>query len=280
VSFPSTPPPSVIDQPALLPADVPWTPPPLPALPALPAPEPRPAAPPPSRPRRGRFIRPTIDIAIPQPPSESRAKRQREIWDVALSGEGAQPDDAQEIEAPEPEPTSAPRPPPSGAFRTSFQVRVELDTGPTLEALRTAASREEIVAAALRGLRTVGRRAAIFVVRRDGFHGWACNVELGDEEAIRRVFLPHDAPSVFATAVATGTYFGPIPGNAVHAGLQRVLDPPSSDVAIAAARAGGKPAMLLFADELVDIKRRVLPRLTEITDAASAALSRLVAARL
>ena len=40
-----------------------------------------------------------------------------------------------------------------------------------------------------------------------------------------------------------------------------------SDVAIAAARAGGKPAMLLFADDLVDIKRRVLPRLTEITDA-------------
>jgi hypothetical protein len=38
--------------------------------------------------------------------------------------------------------------------------------------------------------------------------------------------------------------------------------------------------MVLFADDLVDIKRRVLPRLTEISDAVGAALSRLLAARL
>ena len=89
-----------------------------------------------------------------------------------------------------------------------------------------------------------------------------------------------EAPSLFATALATGAYFGPVPANAVHAGLLAVLEHPATDVAVAVARAGGKPVMLLFADDLVDIKRRVLPRLTEIADAVGAALSRLLAARL
>jgi hypothetical protein len=269
VSFPSLPPPSVMEEPALLAADEDWSS-------ALPAASPPPEPTPQRQRRPSRFARPAIDIQIPQPPSERRARRQRTIWEVPLE------DDRDESPAPPAaEPAEPPRsnelPPRSNDLPIPAAV---LDTSAVLQALRGAASRDDVVIAALRGLRTVGRRTAIFVVRRDGFHGWSCNVELGDQDKLRRVFVPGDAPSLFATAVATGTYFGPVPNNAAHATLLGLLEQPASDVAVAIARAGGKPVMVLFADDLVDVKRRVLPRLIELADAVGAALSRLLAARL
>lgn len=283
VSFPSMPPPSVLDEPALLAAEEPWLAPP--PAPPPPAPEPRPEPPPPApapppprqRSRSSRFARPTIDIQIPLPPSE-RTRQKRPIWDVPIGGEapGGAADEEEEEEEEE-EDLYDLRPKPS----TPLPVRPErFDLRPVLEALRVAGSRDDVVAAGLRGLRMVGRRAAIFVVRRDGFHGWACNVEFGDQQQLREVSVPHDAPSLFATAVAAGSYFGPIPSNAVHAGLLGVLEQPATDVAAAVVRAGGKPVMVLLADDLVDIKRLVLPRLLEVADAVGAALSRLLAARL
>ncbi len=265
VSFPSMPPPSLVDEPGLLAAEEDWSA----AAPLSPAPPSvAPVAPTPP-PRHVRIVRPSINIQIPQPPSE-RSRRQRTIWDVSMAGDA--PEDAEdedELQDPTPQP---PAPLPSRPDR--------LDVGPVLEVLRVAGSRDDVVTAGLRGLRTVGRRVAVFVVRRDGFHGWACNVELGDQHKLRNVSIPHDAPSLFATAVAAGSYFGPVPPNAVHAALLGVLEQPASDVAAAVVRAGGKPVMVLFADDLVDIKRRVLPRLDEIAGAVGAALSRLLAARL
>ncbi len=277
VSFPSMPPPSISDQPSLLAAEEPVL---VPAQAPLPAADAGQAA---ARQRRAsRFARPAIDIQLPQPPSERAARQKRTVWDVPM---GDDPKPAAAAPPPMP-PPEAPRrsallAPPAPPAPPLLAPRPEtFDLTAVLEALRIAASRDDVVAAALRGLRTVGRRAAIFVVRRDGFHGWAGNVELGDEAALRQVAIPHEAPSLFATAVATGTYFGPIPGNVVHASLLSVIEHPASDVAVAIARAGGKPVMALFADDLVDIKRRVLPRLIEISDAVGAALSRLIASRL
>lgn len=266
VSFPSMPPPSMADEPGLLAAEEDWSA----AAPLSPAPPSvAPVAPTPP-PRPVRIVRPSINIQIPQPPSE-RSRRRRTIWDVPMGGDAPEDADADEDEVHDPTPLP-PAPLPSRPDR--------LDVGPVLEVLRVAGSRDDVVTAGLRGLRTVGRRVAVFVVRRDGFHGWACNVELGDQQKLRNVSIPHDAPSLFATAVAAGSYFGPVPPNAVHAALLGVLEQPASDVAAAVVRAGGKPVMVLFADDLVDIKRRVLPRLDEIAGAVGAALSRLLAARL
>ena len=78
VSFPSLPPPSVMDQPGLLAADTEWSAPP-------PPPEPIPAAPSKKERRPSRFARPAIDIELPQPPSENRARRQRTTWDLPLA---------------------------------------------------------------------------------------------------------------------------------------------------------------------------------------------------
>lgn len=262
VSFPSMPPPSIVEEPALLAAEPLWAA----AAPAESASPP----PPPAKPQRkpSRFARPAIDIHIPQPPSERARRARSTTWDVSI---GQDPNDAPADDEPDSSKIAV-EPAPARVDR--------LDLGPIHEVLRVAGSRDDVVVAALRGLRTVGRRTAVFVVRRSGFHGWACNVELGDEQTLRNVAIPHDAPSVFATAVAAGSYFGPIPANAVHAGLVAVLEEPASDVAAAVVRAGGKPVMVLFADDLIDQKRLVLPRLLEIAGAVGAALSRLLAARL
>ncbi|MEZ4311242.1 MAG: hypothetical protein R3F14_24640 [Polyangiaceae bacterium] len=82
VSFPSLPPPSVLEQPALLAADDEWS-----GL--APPPEPQP----PTRQRKpSRFVRPAIDIQLPQPPSE-RSRQQRSVWDVAIGGGDGDDDD-------------------------------------------------------------------------------------------------------------------------------------------------------------------------------------------
>jgi hypothetical protein len=124
-------------------------------------------------------------------------------------------------------------------------------------------------------MRLVARRVGLFVVRKDGFHGWACNVELGDEEAFRALTIPHDVPSILATATATGMYLGPIPATPAHAALLAVLGTASRDVAVAVVRAGGRAAMLLVVDDLGDTLDGTRS-LEEIARAAGESLTRLI----
>lgn len=147
------------------------------------------------------------------------------------------------------------------------------------KAIREAAGRDEIVSGALRGLRQVARRVGVFVIKRDGFHGWACNVSFGDVDALRTIVIPHDVPSVLATAAAASVYLGPIPNTKGHAGLLAVMSTASRDVAFVAVRAGGRPAMILVADDLGDPLMSTR-RMTELADAAGEALSRLLTLRL
>lgn len=315
VSFPSLPPPSISEPTALLPAD-PWFGPPVAIR----------AEPPPNA-RRRSGSRPAIDVELPLPPSERTARDQRANWDVTLvtsapeeptnaprspSADAAEadedagedppilldslPEDAEILpeEAAPTEPhraTAGPPPLPQEPPGTG------IDPTPVLHALREAVSRDEVLAAALRGLRLIGRKAAIFVVRRDGFHGWACNVELGDPGRIREVVVPIAVPSLFASALLAGTYFGPVPATPAHAALLALLehdgasgsprsraapgtkDGAGSDVVAATVRAAGKAVIVLFADDLVDVRRKVLGRVQEIADAAGDALSRILSSR-
>jgi len=152
------------------------------------------------------------------------------------------------------------------------------DPGVVLAALREASSRDEVVRLSLRGLRLVARRVAVFAVKRDGFHGWACNPEFGDIEKLRSVVVPLDQPSILATATAASIYLGPIPGTPPHQALTRVLGRSSPDVAAVAVRAAGRAAMLLLADDLGDTLTGTR-RMDELARAAGDALSRLLAAR-
>lgn len=152
------------------------------------------------------------------------------------------------------------------------------DGSGVLEGLRTATNRDEMIRLALRGMRLVAHRVAVFAVRRDGFHGWVCNVEFGDVEALRTVQVPLDQPNVLATAAASTLYLGPIPPTPVHEGLLSVMERASQDVAATAVRVGGRPALVLVADGFDDTMMGTR-FLIELARAVGEALSRLIAPR-
>jgi hypothetical protein len=139
-------------------------------------------------------------------------------------------------------------------------------------------TRDQVVALALRGLRLLARRVAVFAVKRDGFQGWACNPEFGEVNAMRGVKIPPDQPSIFATAAVTSLYLGPIPSTPAHAELLRIMKHASSDVAAAAVRTAGRPAMILVADELNDTMIGTR-RMDELARHVGISLSRLIGAK-
>jgi hypothetical protein len=181
------------------------------------------------------------------------------------------PRDERELEAQveAEEPAAPPTPPPP--------VRAP-DGAAVLEALRRVSNRDEVVRLALRGLHLIAPRFGVFAVKRDGFHGWACNVELGDQDDFRRLRISLDQPSVLATAAATSLYLGPIPSTPAHAPLLALMGRSSPDVAAIAVRVGGRPALVLLADELSDtlLGTRFLD---ELGRATGDALSRLLVTR-
>ncbi len=152
------------------------------------------------------------------------------------------------------------------------------DGAPILEALEQASSRDAVIRLALKGMRLVARRLAVFVVKREGFHGWACNVELGDQDALRGLVIPADQPSFLATAAATGAYLGPVPGTPPHEGLLRVAETTSNDVAAVPVRVAGRVAMVLVADDLDDTLTATR-FLGELAKAVGEALARLLSPR-
>ena len=152
------------------------------------------------------------------------------------------------------------------------------DPGVILRRLRKASARDEVVRLVMRGMRLIAHRIAVFVVKRDGFQGWACNAEFGDEAALRGLLVPHDQPSILATATAASIYLGPIPSTRPHAGLLEVMAHPSPDVAAIVVRAGSRPAMVLLADQLGDTMIGTR-RMDELANAAGEALSKLLGAR-
>ncbi|MCC6556892.1 MAG: hypothetical protein IT372_28390, partial [Polyangiaceae bacterium] len=147
------------------------------------------------------------------------------------------------------------------------------------EALHAARARDEIVHVVLRGLELIGRRAAVFAVKRGAFQGHACNPAFGDEAALRELALPMNQPSLLATATATSIYLGPVPGTLAHAPLLDVMTSPSLDVAAVAVRVAGRPVMVLVADQLGDTLRGTRS-MDELARAAGDALTRILAARL
>ena len=153
------------------------------------------------------------------------------------------------------------------------------DLGGVIEAMNVVRTRDDIVRLALQGLRLVARRVAVFAVKRGAFRGYACNVEFGDEAALRELSIPADQPSLLATATATSVYLGPVPGTLAHAPLLDVLENPSLDVAAVAVRVAGRPVMVLVADALGDTLRGTRS-MDELARAAGDALTRILASRL
>jgi hypothetical protein len=151
------------------------------------------------------------------------------------------------------------------------------DVEPILAGIRTASDRDEILGFVLAGVRTVARRVALFVVKRDELVGWTCTPELGDAAALKRLHLPTSAPSVVASALKRkAAHLDRLVKGPAHDALLAVMKaPPAGEVAITAVRAEGRPMLVVLADELVDTLVAI-KRLDEIARATGDALARVL----
>ncbi len=170
------------------------------------------------------------------------------------------------------EPTHV-RPPPLAAPRMPTMSLEE-----ALDRLGDAQGRDAVVETALDAMRLLAPRVALFVARRDGYQGWACSREFGEEAALRAVVIPHKTPSILATAAAAGFYLGPVPSTPGHAALLALMRQVGPEVAVSVVRVAGKPAMVLIAEGLDDSMRGT-KALGEIARVAGFALGRVLSSR-
>jgi hypothetical protein len=150
-----------------------------------------------------------------------------------------------------------------------------LDIGSTLAAIRVGADRDAVLGLVQFGARSVARRVALLVVRKESLGGWSCTPEFGAEAALRELKIPIVAPNPLTSLLVGGVYLGPLPGTL--AGLLRVMRTASQDVAIAALRVADRPAVLIVADELGDTMLAT-KRLEELARAGGDALLRILRA--
>jgi hypothetical protein len=151
-----------------------------------------------------------------------------------------------------------------------------LDVSTVAAMLRRAQSRDEVMDALLGGLRAVARRVGIFAVRKREVQGFRCNEELAAARELREVVVVLEGPSVFATALATGCYVGPVPFTPAHASLVRAIHGASGDVAVLPISVSGKPALLVLLDEIGDVMIATR-RAEDLGRLAGEALARLLA---
>jgi hypothetical protein len=238
-------------------------------------PEPEPAA---AQRRVPGTSRPALRVELPEP--GERAAPAVETWPSIAAAVAERVTEPRSTRGPDSGPASSPRssrgpgspprsrrtiPPPvdpqrwSAAGLPTALLEAPPSTIPepadAVPSLRGAASRDDVVREALSGMTAVSPRAAVFAVRRDAYHGWACSAAFGDQAALRALSIRLDQPSVLATAVAAGVYLGPIPRTGVHAPLLDLMGGSDADVAAVLVRAAGRPAMVLLADDLPDPMR-------------------------
>ena len=111
------------------------------------------------------------------------------------------------------EPPSPPQPPFAAAVA---EVR--------FPEVRAAADRDSVARAVLSALRLRFPRAALFGVRKEAVHGWACTGDGIDAVELRSVLIPWSLPSVFLNVrLSRAPYVGPLPPLAAHAPLSVAL---------------------------------------------------------
>jgi hypothetical protein len=149
-----------------------------------------------------------------------------------------------------------------------------VDLGSTLANIRIATDRDAVLGLILLGTRTVARRVATLIVRKDSLEGWSCTPEFGDEAALKELKIPLRAPNLLTAVLAGGVHLGPLMGT-VAAPLLRIMRTASQDVAIAALRVGDRAAVLIVADELGDTLLGT-KRIDELARAGGDALLRIL----
>jgi hypothetical protein len=148
------------------------------------------------------------------------------------------------------------------------------DLGSTLAGIRAGSDRDGVLGLVQLGARSVARRVALFVVRKDGLAGWSCTPEFGEEAALRALKVPLVPPHPLLPLLSGSVYLGPLP-ELLAAPLLGVMRTFPQEVAIVALRVADRAAMLLVADELGDTLLAT-KRLEDLAHAAGEALLRIV----
>ena len=178
-------------------------------------------------------------------------------------------------------PSIIPGPPPitkRGPYSAATASQPLSDVGSTIAALRVAHDRDEVLDLVLAGARTFARKVAIFASKQQGYVGWTCSREFGDERLLQEIAIGTDEPGVLSTASHEGLYLGPMRADDVHAPILAVMGGATRDVAAAPIRVSGRTAVVVLADELADTMIGTR-RLDELVRAAGEALERIVRAR-
>ena len=204
---------------------------------------------------------------------ESLAQAETALVDAPLRGdegpvgeEEPTPIDAGQPDLDGPEPETIPRAPDAGWAPTLPEL---------LDLIARARGRDDLLDMMLRAVTLVARRGALFVLRKDAYHGWSANPAFDSEEDLRTLAIPANKPSIFATSAAAGFYLGPIPQTPVHRGLLDVMGRSTPDVAVYVVKLKGRATIVIIADELDDtlIGTRTLG---EIARRASETLTRIL----
>lgn len=186
--------------------------------------------------------------------------------DELVGEEEPTPIDADHPAVDGPEPVTIPRAPDAGWAPTLPEL---------FDLIARARGRDDLLDMMLRAVTMVARRGALFVLKKDAYHGWSANPAFGSEEDLRTLVIPANKPSIFATSAAAGFYLGPIPQTPVHRGLLEVMGRATPDVAVYVVKLKGRATIVLIADELDDtlIGTRTLG---EIARRASETLTRIL----
>ncbi len=186
--------------------------------------------------------------------------------DGVVGEEEPTPIDADHPDVDGPEPETIPRAPDAGWAPTLPEL---------FDLIARARGRDDLLDMMLRAMTMVARRGALFVLRKDAYHGWSANPAFGSEDSLRTLVIPAGKPSIFATSAAAGFYLGPIPQTPVHRGLLEVMGRATPDVAVYVVKLKGRATIVLVADELDDtlIGTRTLG---EIARRASETLTRIL----
>ena len=163
-----------------------------------------------------------------------------------------------------------------GPFSANAPTLPFADIGTIIAAMRAAPDRDRVLDLLLAGARTVARRVAIFVVKKDELIGWTCTPELGERAALRRVQIPTTSPSLLTRALDGGTHIGRLQKIDEHTALFDAMHGvPTREVAVTGVRIEARPTIVVLSDEVGDtlIATR---RLDEIAHVAGEALGAII----
>jgi hypothetical protein len=162
-------------------------------------------------------------------------------------------------------------PPPVGVA----SVRAADQLASIFREMKRIDDRDPLLELVLLALRTIARKAAIFVVKKEGYVGWMCTSEFADRADLHKLQIDARAPTFLSVASKGGSFVGIIERSEAHAPLLRIMKSLAPEVAAVTVRVSGRPAVIVVAYDFAD-PRTAMGHIEQVADAAGEALERIL----